>query len=86
MSKMQWSGVALAALLLCLFVLKLDVVALGTPSILAGVYAVTSAPLGYDPLTEQEMAAVAQSAIASAASAATASEQATPPELLLVEP
>lgn len=84
-SKMQWGGVTFAALLLCLFVLKLDVVALGTPSILAGVYAVTSAPMGYDPLTEQEMAAVAQAAIASAASAAAASEQATPPELLVVE-
>lgn len=85
MSKMQWGGVALAALLLCLFVLKLDVTALGTVAGLANGYTVTSTPLGYDPLTDQEMATVAQAAMGSAASGATTGEQTRNPELLLVE-
>lgn len=84
MSKMQWSGVALAALLLCLFVLKLDVAALGTAARLADVYGGTSAPVGYDPLTEQETAAVAQTALDATAARASAAQTA-PPELLLVE-
>ena len=84
MSKMQGGGVAFAALLLCLFVLNLDVAALGTAARLADVYVGTSAPLGYDPLTEQEAAAVAQAALDSAAARA-AGAQTAPPELLLVE-
>lgn len=85
MSKMQWGGVALAALLLCLFLVKLDGTVFSTTLVPVGIYAVASAPMGYDPLTEQERATVAQAAIGSAVSAAAAGEPATPPELLLVE-
>jgi len=89
MSKGQLGGIAVAVTVLVavgLLIWRLEAAAFDASPLLTGVYAVTGAPTGYDPLTEQELAAVTQAALgAPAVRAATAGADVTPPEVLLVE-
>lgn len=65
---------------------RLEAAAFDPSPLLTGVYAVTGAPTGYDPLTTQELTAMTQAALgAPAVRAATADDGVAPPEVLLVE-
>jgi Cu2+-containing amine oxidase len=78
-----------AAVVVCLLTLQFDAVSILSSPFLADVAAVTAAPIGYDPLTGQEMDAIVAAAQgvagASALRAATANEQVDGQEVLLVE-
>jgi Cu2+-containing amine oxidase len=78
-----------AAVVVCLLTLQFDAVSILSSPFLADVAAVTAAPIGYDPLTGQEMGAIVAAAQgvtgASALRAATANEQVDGQEVLLVE-
>jgi hypothetical protein len=79
-SKVQLGGVLVAAVAFCLLVLQFNAVPILSSPFLASVAAAWSAPTGYDPLTEQEMAALVT--VAQGATAVAALPQ---PEMLLVE-
>ena len=86
MPKGQLGGIAVVVVFIGLLAWRLDAAAFDASPLLTGVYAVTGAPTGYDPLTEQELAAVTQAALgAPAARGAMAGAGVTPPEVLLVE-
>ena len=86
MSKGQLGGMAVALVVVGLLVWRLEAAAFDPSPLLTGVYAVTGAPTGYDPLTAQELTALTQAALgAPAVRGATAAAGVTPPEVLLVE-
>ena len=86
MSKGQLGGMAVVLVAIGLLAWRLEAAAFAASPLLTGVYAVTGAPTGYDPLTAQELAAVTQAALgAPAARAAMGGDDVTPPEVLLVE-
>lgn len=87
MTKGQLIGLAVGLVVIGVLALRLDVAAIDASPLLTGVYAVTGAPTGYDPLTEQELAAVTQATLGAPAvrAATTTTDQTTPLEVLLVE-
>jgi hypothetical protein len=89
MSRLQLSGLLLAALAFCLLAFQFDALPITSSPFPADASLLAGVPTGYDPLTGQEMATIVaaaqEAADALAPRNATAGESRREPEVLLVE-